>query len=65
VKLQYFESYAWWFIVTVSTVGYGDISPGTEGGRIVAIIIIWFGVGTGALIIGKTAEWIITMMKKE
>lgn len=32
-------------IVTVSTVGYGDITPQTTGGRIVAMILILSGLG--------------------
>lgn len=35
----------WWSIVTVSTVGYGDISVVTRGGRIVACILMITGVG--------------------
>ncbi|ASF47201.1 NAD-binding protein [Methylovulum psychrotolerans] len=32
-------------IVTVSTVGYGDITPHTTGGRIVAMVLILSGLG--------------------
>ena len=34
----------YWSLVTISTVGYGDISPVTEMGRVIAMIIILFGI---------------------
>jgi len=34
----------WWAVVTLSTVGYGDIVPMTAGGRIVAVLNMVFGV---------------------
>lgn len=39
-----FDSF-YWAIVTVATVGYGDISPQTTGGRIVAMVLILAGLG--------------------
>lgn len=35
----------WWSFVTVTTVGYGDISPATTGGRIVGVVVMIFGIG--------------------
>ena len=35
----------YWSIVTISTVGYGDITPQTVGGRLVAISLILTGLG--------------------
>ncbi|PLR79388.1 ion transporter [Bacillus sp. V3-13] len=35
----------WWAIITASTVGYGDYSPESIGGRIVGILLILIGAG--------------------
>jgi voltage-gated potassium channel len=35
----------WWSLVTVTTVGYGDISPATTGGRIIGVVVMIFGIG--------------------
>ncbi|MBO8131692.1 MAG: ion transporter [Candidatus Marinimicrobia bacterium] len=40
----------WWALVTVFTVGYGDIKPITTGGRIVAILIMFTGISLLSLI---------------
>lgn len=35
----------YWTVVTVATVGYGDITPHTTGGRLVAMVLIFSGIG--------------------
>jgi voltage-gated potassium channel len=34
----------WWAAQTVATVGYGDITPQTTAGRLVATVVMIFGV---------------------
>ncbi|USS85214.1 ion channel [Fructilactobacillus myrtifloralis] len=40
-----FDNALWWSITTSTTVGYGDISPHTKIGKIIAIILMLVGVG--------------------
>jgi voltage-gated potassium channel len=35
----------WWALVTVTTVGYGDITPATTVGRFVASALMFLGLG--------------------
>lgn len=39
----------WWSVSTLLTVGYGDIYPVTAGGRLMAIVIAFLGVGMVAI----------------
>lgn len=40
-----FDSF-WWAMVTVTTIGYGDIYPVTTEGRVVAMLLMLVGIGT-------------------
>ncbi|MEM6422782.1 MAG: potassium channel family protein, partial [Pseudomonadota bacterium] len=39
----------WWALVTLTTVGYGDVVPITAGGRIFAGLVIVVGLGVVAM----------------
>jgi voltage-gated potassium channel len=51
----------WWAIVTVTTVGYGDRYPVTEGGRIVAVVLMLVGIG----LIGVLTATVASVFMKE
>lgn len=46
---------AWWAIVTLTTVGYGDIVPITVGGKMFTAVIVMIGVGVVTIPAGLVA----------
>ncbi len=52
----YFDSF-YWSIVTGTTVGYGDISPVTTTGRVIAVFMMVIGIGVFGLVTGTVANW--------
>ena len=49
----------WWSVVTLTTVGYGDRYPVTDGGRIVAAILMTAGVGLFGTFTGFVASMFV------
>ena len=60
-----FTSGLWWSIVTLTTVGYGDISPSTVEGRILAVLIMFFGIGLLGILSASLASMLISMRIRE
>jgi voltage-gated potassium channel len=48
----------WWGIVTLTTVGYGDIVPKTTDGRVMGVIIMVTGVAVLGLLAGNLASFL-------
>jgi voltage-gated potassium channel len=55
----------WWAVVTMGTVGYGDKYPISIGGRIVALMLIVFGVGLMSLFTATIASIFVERRMKE
>ncbi len=55
----------WWAIVTVTTVGYGDITPVTPMGRFVATILMVTGIGIIGLLASSLASVLIEEDEEE
>jgi voltage-gated potassium channel len=48
----------WWGVVTITTVGYGDLVPVTAAGRVIAVLVMFAGVG----IIGSLASILASVL---
>ncbi len=55
--LASFSESLWWSTVTITTVGYGDMVPTTQIGRIVAVILMLGGIGIFGAITANLASW--------
>jgi voltage-gated potassium channel len=55
----------WWSIVTLGTVGYGDIVPHTTWGRVLGSIVIVCGVTFIAFLTATVTSLFVTVDQKE
>ena len=51
----------WWLVVTVSTVGYGDIVPRTPLGRLIGMAVIATGTLIFTLLTGSIASYLVEL----
>jgi len=55
----------WWSVITVTTIGYGDIYPITFGGKILGMILAMVGIGLVALPTGILTSGFIRALRSE
>jgi len=65
VLFSYFEGVDfftafYWAVITMATIGYGDVTPHTEAGRIVAMVAAVAGISTFTALISVIAEYFIS-----
>ena len=46
----------WWAVVTVTTVGYGDLYPKTVQGRLIGMVLMFVGIGFLSLLTAAVAS---------
>lgn len=56
----------WYAMVTVTTVGYGDLSPASLGGRyVVAVPLMFFGIGLLGYVLSLAASALVQAKQRE
>lgn len=59
-----FEGWGWldalyFSVATMSTVGYGDLTPATDAGKVFTIVYIFVGIGLFVALVGQIANALI------
>ena len=60
-----FGTALWWAFVTVATVGYGDFSPVTFQGKIIAVVLMFTGIALIGIVTATLASWIVDQVNLE
>ena len=60
-----FGKAVWWSITTVTTVGYGDVYPVTNTGRVIAVLLMIGGISLVGVVTATLASWIIERVAEE
>lgn len=55
----------WWSIVTLTTVGYGDVYPITTAGRVFASVVMLIGIGVVAVPSGLIASALTRIVRND
>lgn len=63
--IETFGTAIWWAIVTMTTVGYGDLYPVTMLGRLIAIPIMIGGITLVGVVTGTLASWITERTRRD
>ena len=55
----------WWSITTVTTVGYGDVYPVSNAGRVIAVLLMIGGISLVGVVTAALASWVIQTVAAE
>jgi voltage-gated potassium channel len=62
-SVQSFGDALWWAMVTATTVGYGDVSPVTTEGRLIAVLLMLTGIGVIGIFTATIASYFFEQEK--
>ena len=54
----------WWAAQTVTTVGYGDVIPETAFSKVIAVLVMFFGIATVSLATALITSAVITATQR-
>jgi voltage-gated potassium channel len=55
----------WWAMQTVTTVGYGDVTPAHTSGRIVAVVVMLWGIAFVAIVVAAITSTFVARASQE
>lgn len=59
-----FNDAVWWAVITITTVGYGDYTPVSPLGRIIATIVMFAGIGIAVTLVTAIAQSRVQRMQE-
>lgn len=63
-NIDTFSEALWWALVTITTVGYGDITPVTPTGRVIAGVLMVVGIGFLGIFTSSLASYFVQKIKQ-
>jgi voltage-gated potassium channel len=64
-NMKTFGDALWWTCETLTTVGYGDITPVTSWGRLIAVGMMACGLALLGAVTGSFSSWLIQVFSRE
>jgi voltage-gated potassium channel len=64
-SMRTFGDAVWWTCATLTTVGYGDITPVTPRGRLIAVGMMAIGLALLGAVTGTFASWLLQVFSRE
>ncbi len=63
--IRTFGDALWWSITTITTVGYGDLTPVSAAGKVVAVALMLGGITLVGVVTATLASWIVQRVAEE
>ncbi|MEU9504127.1 potassium channel family protein [Streptomyces sp. NPDC048196] len=60
-----FGDAVWWACSTLTTTGYGDITPVTARGRVTGAVLMFVGVALVGAVVGSFSSWLLRRFRRE
>ncbi|MFD5723585.1 potassium channel family protein [Streptomyces sp. NPDC127036] len=63
--IRTFGDSVWWASSTLATVGYGDVTPVTARGRVIAVAMMACGLALLGAVTGSFSSWLLQVFSRE
>ncbi|MFE6737901.1 potassium channel family protein [Streptomyces tubercidicus] len=64
-NIHTFGDAAWWACSTLTTTGYGDVTPVTARGRVIAVGLMFVGVALVGAVVGSFSSYLLRSFRRE